>query len=88
MRSLHDITEKNSLLVWLTAQQASVYSGINVKYIRKLMASGKLRYSQPDLGQKLTKREWIDEYLEDCEIKPNKYVEEAIDKALKEVIYG
>jgi len=78
-----------SIPVWLTAEQAAEYAGgINAKYIRKLWAMGKLRCSQPDLGQRVTKREWIDQYLESCEIKPDKHLEERIDRALKEVIYG
>jgi hypothetical protein len=81
--------DNGSLPVWLTAEQASQYAGgINAKYIRKLWAMGKLRYSQPDLGTMVTKKEWIDEYLESCEVKPDKHLEERIDRALKEVIYG
>jgi hypothetical protein len=81
--------EVTSLPVWLTAEQAAQYAGgINAKYIRKLWAMGKLRCSQPDLGQRVTKREWIDEYLESCELKPDRYTEERIDRALRKVLYG
>ena len=80
--------EVKSLPVWLTAELAAQYAGgINAKYIRKLWAMGKLRCSQPDLGQRVTKREWIDEYLESCELKPDRYTEERIDRALRKVLY-
>lgn len=79
--------DTESLPVWLTAEQASLYaSGINAKYIRKLWALGKMRYTQPDLGQMVTKREWIDEYLESCEVKGSAVLDNKIDNILEDVL--
>lgn len=75
-----------NLPVWLTAEQAAQYAGgINAKYIRKLWALGKMRYSQPDLGQMVTKREWIDEYLESREVKGCAVLDNKIDNILEDV---
>jgi hypothetical protein len=72
--------------VWLTAKQASEYAGgINEKYIRELWARGLMRYSKPDLGQMVTKREWIDEYLESREVKGGVVLDNKIDNILKDV---
>ena len=79
--------DTESLPVWLTAEKASLYaSGINAKYIRKLWALGKMRYTQPDLGQMVTKREWIDEYLESCEVKGSAVLDNKIDNILEDVL--
>ena len=73
--------------VWLTAKQASEYAGgINAKYIRELWARGLMRYAKPDLGQMVTKREWIDEYLESREIKGSAVLDKKIDNIIAGII--
>jgi len=83
-----DILPDNTVLIaiqphWYTATMAAAYmGGINAKYVRALWSKGLLRFSQPDFGQRVTKKEWMDDYLESCEIKCQAELNNKIDRIL------
>lgn len=71
---------------WLTAEQVSMYvGGMNAKYVRQLWAKGLMRFSKPDVGQAMTKKEWVDEYLENCEVMASDELNKKLDLIIKDL---
>jgi hypothetical protein len=67
---------------WAKIKTAAKYSGVSVRTLRKWLKSD-LRHSRLPSGTILTKREWIDEYLESFEVFENE-----VDKITKEICEG
>jgi len=73
---------------WYTAEQAAKYLNTNAKTVRKLWALGRMRYVKPDIGSMKTKKEWMDEYMNGCEVKGSVQFNTAVDKIIREVMYA
>ena len=71
---------------WYTAEMAAQYLNTNAKTIRRLWAMGVLRFTKPDIGVMQTRKEWMDEYMENCEIKADLDLDRKIDKIVMEGI--
>ena len=65
---------------WGKIKDISKYCGLSERTLRSLLKKG-LRHSRLETGTILIKTEWIDQYLENFEIKENE-----VDKIVGEVL--
>jgi hypothetical protein len=65
---------------------AASYLNTNPKTIRRLWAMGVLRHVKPDIGVMQTRKEWMDEYMETCEIKADPDLDSKIDNVLAGIL--
>ncbi len=61
-RNNQDITQRP----WLKIEEVQEYVPLGIRSIRTLIKERRIKSVKPDHGPVLTKKEWIDEYLESC----------------------
>ena len=66
---------------WLKIKEAAAYAGVSKRTFEDWLKQG-LRYVKPG-GNRLTKPEWIDDFLTGFEVKP-----EQVDHIVDEVMRG
>lgn len=70
---------------WAKVKTAAGYAGVSPRTFRKWLKDG-LRYVKAPSGAILIKLEWIDEYLENFEIKNSNQVDQIVTETLKGLV--
>ncbi len=70
---------------WLKIEEVQEYVPLGMRTIRTLCNDGSIRCVKPKHGPMLTKKAWIDEYLESCVVSD---LGNEIDDLFREVTNG
>jgi hypothetical protein len=79
MKKENNITQRQ----WLKIEEVHLYVPLGERAIRDLIKEGRIKSVKPAHGPTLTKKEWIDEYLE---TESSSYSES--EQIAKEILYG
>ena len=82
------IVMKGSAIVamkgWIKIKGAAAYSGVSVRTAEGWLKQG-LRFIQLPTGLRLTKYEWIDEFLERYSQDPANQIDEMVEQVLADI---